>query len=1116
MQHYHIPNKSTQNHSHGSVSSQTEQEKAATVQCKTTSSPLINITFTFLISILLHLAGDIHPHPGPPDLTLNGFSVCHINAHSIRNKIPSIHCELNCFDVITVSETWLSDDISNEQLLIPGFQPPIRCDRSHQAYGGVAVYVKNNLVCKFRPDLTVPGLEAVWVETRLGQEPLLIGTLYRPPGAPVAYWNLIDQSIQLAGNTTSKYILLGDLNADCTHQPPQHLQNIMTINNLYQIINKPTHITDTSSTTIDIILTPCPDLVQATDVLPPVCSDHCVPYTVLKNKHITNKRYSRTFYNYKKLNVGKLIESLSSTDWDSIINLESIDDAAKGVSDRIMNVAKTCMPVREVLVNDQDAPWINKEIKTLIKRKNHIHRLAKASNTTRAWALFRRTRNDLTNIIRRRKAEYISELDKKISSSNEFGTKDWWKLVKEYMSKKGLPQDDIPPIEDENNTVHYTARDKAEVFNQYFAAQCSTENPNEDFPRGNEFQGSIDDLIITQDAVLSTLKHLDNKKAVGPDLVHNKILTAASEAICAPLTGLFNRSLREAKFPSVWKTAHVTPIYKKGDKQSCGNYRPISLLSCIGKVLEKCVQQHVLTYLVDNNLLTDAQSGFIPKDSTVFQLTCIYDDFCKFLDTKTTAQAVFFDISKAFDKVWHRALLYKMSALGIQGRLLDWFKDYLTNRKQAVVIKGSTSTYRPVSAGVPQGSVLGPVLFLIYINDIVRDIQSSVKLFADDTSMYLGLENTNERTNILNSDLDKINKWAKTWKVKFNQTKTKLMTISNIREPNTQPLIFGNDILDEIDSHKHLGVIIQKDCKWDLHIKSILSKCRILIGCLRSFKYRLSRRSLQTMYKSFIMPHFDFSDVIWDNCTNEQADALETLHLDALRTIIGTVRGTSHHKLYKESGFTSLKERRKRHKIILYSKIVHGSVPTYMSNRLPNLVADINPYHRRRPLERQIPRCRLQIYKSSFFPSTTALWNELPDNVKQSNSIGFLKHFLSSDDSFVPEHFFLPDTDRHLETILCKLRLEMSDLNNDLFHRHLRNNPTCNCGSAVEDTYHFLLVCPLYQQARNLTISLLPNEIKNNVTTLLSGSPHRNIQANREILATVCNFISLSNRFPSV
>ena len=390
----------------------------------------------------------------------------------------------------------------------------------------------------------------------------------------------------------------------------------------------------------------------------------------------------------------------------------------------------------------------------------------------------------------------------------------------------------------------------------------------------------------------------------------------------------------------------MTPIHKKGDKQKCENYRPISLLSCIGKVLEKCVQKHVFDYLIDNNLLTDAQSGFIPKDSTAFQLTCIYDDFCKFLDSQTTAQVIFFDISKAFDKVWHKALLYKMYALGIRGQLLEWFKDYLTNRKQAVILKGSISTYRPVLAGVPQGSVLGPVLFLIYINDIVQDIQSSVKLFADDTSMYLGLEDTTTRTNILNSDLDKINSWANKWKVKFNETKTKLMTISNHTTPDTQPLIFNNDTLEEIDSHKHLGVIIQNNCKWDRHIKSILSKCRILVGCLRSFKYRLSRKSLETMYKSFIMPHFDFSDVIWDNCTDHQSEALEALHLDALRTIVGTVRGTSHQKLYAESGFIPLKERRKRHKIMLYSKIVNGIVPTYLKNRLPDLVANINPYHR--------------------------------------------------------------------------------------------------------------------------------------------------------------------------
>ena len=266
-----------------------------------------------------------------------------------------------------------------------------------------------------------------------------------------------------------------------------------------------------------------------------------------------------------------------------------------------------------------------------------------------------------------------------------------------------------------------------------------------------------------------------------------------------------------------------------------------------------------------------SQSGFIPHDSTVFQLLCIYDDFCKFLDSRITAQAIFFDISKAFDKVWHKALLYKLSALGIRGQLLGWFTDYLKDRSQAVVLKGSKSSYLPILAGVPQGSVLGPLLFLVYINDITQDIESIIKLFADDTSMYLGLEHTQIRTDILNSDLEKIKKWALTWKVEFNQSKTDLITISNRIAPVTQPLKFGDLILQESDSHKHLGVIVQSNCKWDQHIKSILSKCRVLVACLRSYKYRLSRKSLLTMYKSFILPHFDFSDVIWENCTEEQA-----------------------------------------------------------------------------------------------------------------------------------------------------------------------------------------------------------------------------------------------------
>ena len=252
-------------------------------------------------------------------------------------------------------------------------------------------------------------------------------------------------------------------------------------------------------------------------------------------------------------------------------------------------------------------------------------------------------------------------------------------------------------------------------------------------------------------------------------------------------------------------------------------------------------------------------------------------------------QAIFFDISKAFDRVWHRGLIHKLEAMGIRGSLLNWFRDYLSDRKQAVVIKGKKSNFSNISAGVPQGSVLGPLLFLIFINDIILDIQSTIKLFADDTSMYSFINDQEQQAIILNSDLKKINEWANKWKVKFNQSKTELMVLTRSLNPLLDPLRFDNTVLVPTDNHKHLGVILQNDCKWDCHINSMITKCRPLISCLRTYKYRLSRKALENLYRSYILPHFDYADVLWDNCTLELSDNLEALHLDARRTMIEIV-----------------------------------------------------------------------------------------------------------------------------------------------------------------------------------------------------------------------------------
>ena len=207
-------------------------------------------------------------------------------------------------------------------------------------------------------------------------------------------------------------------------------------------------------------------------------------------------------------------------------------------------------------------------------------------------------------------------------------------------------------------------------------------------------------------------------------------------------------------------------------------------------------------------------------------------------------------------------------------------------------------------------------------------------------------------------------------------------------------LTFEGSILTPVDSHKHLGLIIQHNGKWDKQINAIVTRCCSLVSCLKSYKYRLSRKSLEIMYTFFILPIFDYADVVWGNCSQAQTDSLENIQLDALRTISGSVRGTSHEILYQETGFKTLKKRREQHKLTLFFKNVNGLLPYHINIKFPQLVSEFNPYHKRRPLDRMEPLCRTDLHKQSFFPSSTALWNLLPDHAKQLNSIGAFKYYL--------------------------------------------------------------------------------------------------------------------------
>ena len=304
--------------------------------------------------------------------------------------------------------------------------------------------------------------------------------------------------------------------------------------------------------------------------------------------------------------------------------------------------------------------------------------------------------------------------------------------------------------------------------------------------------------------VAHVLKSLKTGKSTGPDYIYNRILKELNRPLSSPLCELFIFSVSSGKVPDIWKQAIITSIFKNDDASDLSNYRPISLLSCIGKVLEKLEHKYVSKFFRDDVVITTLQLGFMPGDSTVNQVVDVYNTFCKALAESKEVRAIFCVISKAFDSVWHVGLLFKLSLAGIKGQQLDWFSDYLDNRFQKVVVPGAQPDWIGIRAGVPQGSTLGPLLFLIYINDILEDIGSVIRLFADDTSLYLVVDNPIGAANVLNSDLNKIRLWTKNGLLPLILLSLKCLLFSRKHnKPLHPPLSMNQQQINEVDMHKH-------------------------------------------------------------------------------------------------------------------------------------------------------------------------------------------------------------------------------------------------------------------------------------------------------------------------
>ena len=667
----------------------------------------------------------------------------------------------------------------------------------------------------------------------------------------------------------------------------------------------------------------------------------------------------------------------------------------------------------------------------------------------------------------------------------------------------------IPPLENDGS-ISSDENEKANILNNFFQSQSSLNNQYPILPQilPTAVTNELNNIEFSRTEVETILKSLPIGKASGPNNLSNRILRELAHELSSPFCNLFNQSINLGFVPSSYKEASVCPVHKKGDRYIPSNYRPISLLNSESKLFERLVFKYLYNHLRDNNLLSSLQSGFIPGDSTVNQLTYLYNTFYQALDSGKKVRAVFCDISKAFDRVWHEGLLLKLKAAGVTGKVLAWFKSYLSDRKQRVILPGVTSDWAYICAGVPQGSILEPLLFLLFINDIVLDIGSNIRLFADDTSLYIIVDNPITAANCLNIDLERISKWAATWLVAFNPTKTESPLISRkLNKLNHPPIIMQNLQISEVEFHKHLGIYLSNDCTWHHHIKYISEKAWCRINVMRKLKSKLDRKSLETIYTAFIRPLLEYGDVIWDNCSQYEKQELEKIQLEAARIATRTTKLISITALYKEVGWESLEQRRQTHKLTLFFKMFSHVTPLYLSSLIPPSVSDMSRYNLRNTDQLQTIDSRTNLYYNSFLPSTVRAWRA---EVKQSQTTHSFKYYFNKNKTPVPKYYY--SKNRKAQILHTRLRTNCSSLNLDLFLKGITDSPMCRCGS-IENSQHFFFHCPYYQQQRNALLNVVSTYHRPTLDLLLYGESSLSYDVTMLIFENIYRFILNCKRF---
>ena len=690
-----------------------------------------------------------------------------------------------------------------------------------------------------------------------------------------------------------------------------------------------------------------------------------------------------------KGNYTHMRELLGDIDWEKEMGTsEDVNKIWKIFKDKFYAIEKECVPTKTVYVNGEKSKRLSMPLdrKTLlkIKKKNRVWSKKRRSLATEEETV---QYNKLRNQVRRltRKAKKLNE--KRIAKNSKGNPKDFWK----YTQSKLKSRASIPDLEviSEDGSVSYAKDDesKANQFQQYFGGVFTNE-PNEEMPYFEEriYEEAIKDIDITTDMILKKLKKLKVNKSPGPDRIHPRVLHEISNQICIPLQIIFNVSLKTKTLPDEWKHAHVTAIFKKGAKTKPQNYRPVSLTCIICKILEGIIRDHVISHMRANNLFSPKQFGFIGGRSTTLQLLHVLNLWTEILDQGGELDVIYCDFMKAFDKVPHRRLVYKIDKYGIKGNILGWIENFLTNRTQIVKIGNSESTISDVTSGIPQGSVLGPLLFVLYINDLpdVVDKDSFVYLFADDTKVGRVIKTSQDNIQ-LQADINSLEEWSNKWLLKFHPDKCVSMNIALKNSEEIFQYKMGDQILSNSNCEKDIGVFIDKNIKFDIHINHTVNKANRVLAITRRTFECLDDEIFKMIFKGLVRPHLEYAAPVWSPHLIKHKELIENVQRRATKLVPGLNQLPYPDRL-KKLKLPTLAYRRVRGDMIQAYKLLTDNQDGY-DKTLPPLFTHSSTGLRGHGKKLFLPRANKDIRKFNFTNRVVKLWNSLPENIVQAENI---------------------------------------------------------------------------------------------------------------------------------